>query len=66
MENRETIRALAHSLRIAGVDQNTGLNVSLRLRRPGKAEQMIAWIEQNPEATPEKICEKSRELAREK
>ena len=62
MEKRDTIRALAHCLKLAGVDKTTALNISLRVRRPGGAEQMMAWIEQNPNATVGEICEKSSEI----
>lgn len=64
MEKQDTIRALAQCLKLAGVDKTTALNISLRVRRLGGAEQMMAWIEQNPGATPSEICVKSREIHR--
>ena len=64
MKKEDTITRLARSLKVAGVDKETGITISLRLRRPGKAEQLIEWLEQNPSVTPEEICKKSRELAK--
>ena len=64
MENKVIITELAKKLKMAGVDKETGITVSLRLRKPGKAEAMIDWLEKNRTATPEEICRKSRELAK--
>ena len=64
MENEEIIKRLAYALKDAGVDKDTGVNISLRLRKPGKAEQLLEWMEQNKTATPEEICQKSREIAK--
>ena len=62
--NEETIKRLAYALKDAGVDKDTGVTISLRLRKPGKAELLLAWLEQNPTSTPEEICQKSREIAK--
>ncbi len=64
MDKKDTIQELAHSLKLAGVDRDTALTISLRVRHPDGAEQLMAWIEQNPEATPIEICVKSREIHR--
>ena len=61
-EKRKTIRALAHYLKLAGVDRDTALNISLRVRRPGGAERMMAWMDLHPEATVDEICDKSGEI----
>lgn len=63
-KKEETITRLAQLLKAADVDRDTALTVSLRLRKPGKAEQMIEWLEQNKVVTPEEICAKSREIAK--
>ena len=65
MEQRETIRELAHYLKTANVDKDTAVNISLRVRKFGQAERMIAWLKQNKTATVEEICAKSREIHRE-
>ena len=64
MKTEDTITSLFRHLKAAGVDGETALTISLRLRKPGKAEQMVKWLEQH-KATPKEICEKSREIARE-
>lgn len=66
MKKEETITTLARKLKEAGVDRDTALNVSLRLRNPGKAEKMIEWLVQNKTATPMEISDKSAEIARAK
>ena len=60
----DTITRLARALKAADVDYDTALNISLRLRRPGKAEKLISWLEENKTATPEEISDKSAEIAR--
>ena len=64
VKQEETIKRLAQLLKDAGVDYDTAFITSLRLRRPGKAEQMIEWLERNRSATVEEICEKREEIAR--
>ena len=64
MKKEDTITRLAQLLKAADVDRDTALNVSLRLSKPGKAEQMIDWLEQHKAATPVEICVKSREMAK--
>lgn len=63
--NEDTITRLARALKAVDVDRGTALNISLRLRKPGKAEEMISWLEQNKTATPEEICLRSRAIAKE-
>ena len=62
MTKQETIRKLAHKLKQAGVDKETGVTLSLMVRRPRGAEQLMAWIEQNPKAAHEEIFDKAREI----
>jgi hypothetical protein len=62
-EKEITIMKLARLLKSAGVDRDTALNISLRLRAPGKAEQMIEWLEAHKTATPEDISKLSSEMA---
>lgn len=64
MEQKDTIRELAHMLRLAGIDKEDGITLSLMVRRPGGAEQLMDWMEMNPEASVEKIYEKAREIHR--
>ena len=61
MANRETVSRLAQLMKAAGVDRDTALNISLRLRHPGLADQLIDWMEKN-KATPVEICEKALEI----
>ena len=59
---RETIRQLAHKLKQAGVDKETGVTLSLMVRRPGGADQLMNWMEQNPRAPLEALYDKAREI----
>jgi hypothetical protein len=45
-----------------GVDYHTGHNISLRV--VGKTQEMVDWLEKNPEASVAEMCQKSRELHR--
>lgn len=58
-----TITKLAQLLKTAGVDKDTALNISLRLRHPGMAEQMIEWLDAHKESTPAEISQQSRKIA---
>jgi hypothetical protein len=65
MEMKDTsIAQLATLMKAAGVDRETALTISLRVRKDEKRAQMIKWMEENPTATPPEICRKSREVAR--
>ena len=57
------ITHLAGMLKAAGVDRDTALNISLRVRK--NPEQMIAWLEQHKSATSEEISDKSAEIQKE-
>lgn len=59
-----TIIKLAQCLKNAGVDRDTALNVSLRLRSQGNAEQMIARMEKNTGVAVDDICRISRKISR--
>lgn len=43
-----------------GVDYHTGRNISLMVRRV--TETMVAWLEENPEASVEEMVAKAMEL----
>jgi len=61
-EKRNTISELVHKLRLAGIDMETGITISLMLNQPGEAEQLMAWMDLNPEATVEDIGDKTLEI----
>ena len=56
----EAIAELAQILSSRGIDYDTARNISLRVRRTTR--EMIAWLEENPDASAEEMCIKSREL----
>ena len=62
MTKNETIRQLAQKLKLAGVDKETRVTLSLMVRRPGGAEQLIDWMAQNPKAPLESLYDKVREI----
>lgn len=62
MEDRSAIRELAKRLKAARVDQETGVSISLMVREGARREQLMAWMEENPQATPAEICKKARAL----
>ena len=64
MQSDDVITQLGRRLKAAGVDLETALTISLRVRRPGGAEQMIEWLDKNPGATLYEICVKSDEIGR--
>jgi len=59
---KATIKALMVALKKARVDGGTALTISLMLNQPGEAEQLMAWMDLNPEATVEEICDKTGEI----
>lgn len=61
---KKRIEHLARLMKAHGVDRDTALNVSLRVRKEEAREQMILWLEQNPTATPDEISQKSRDVAK--
>lgn len=56
----DAIKKLATILHSRGVDYDTGLNISLRVQF--STQRMIDWLEENPDASVEEMCQKSREL----
>ena len=62
MMKHETIQQLARKLKQAGVDKETGVTLSLMVRRPGGAEQLMEWMEQNPAAPLQSLYDKAREI----
>ena len=58
----ETIRQLARMLKQAGLDKESGVTLSLMVRRPGGAERLMDWMSQNPNAAHEKLFAKAREI----
>ena len=57
-----SIRRLAILLKEAGVDRDTALNTSLRVRKATDRAQMIEWLEENRSATPIEISRMSRRI----
>ena len=66
MDEQQQISALAKKLKERGVDQQSGLIISLEMRKGNKRARLMQWMEDNPEATAEEIMEKSSELYDEK
>ena len=58
-EKEMSIKRLAVLLKEAGVDRDTALNISLRVRKDTDRAQMIEWLETNHSATPDEISEMS-------
>ena len=54
------ISALALLLKERGVDRDTALNISLRVRRD--PSEMVDWLNANPDASPEEICRQARRI----
>lgn len=59
---KATIRTLMQALKRAGMDGESAVTISLMVRRPGGAEQLMNWMSQNPKATHEEIFDKTREI----
>lgn len=66
MEERQEIRKLARALKARGVDKDSGVIISLQVRKDGKRDRLLQWMADNPEATPSEIMEKARLLHRER
>ena len=56
------IGELARLLKLAGVDKETALNISLMVRTQRNNRKMVAWMEANQEATAHEICKTAREI----
>lgn len=61
-EKEISIKRLAILLKEAGVDRDTALNISLRVRKDTERAQMIEWLEDNSSATPIEISRISRTI----
>lgn len=61
-EKEISIKRLAILLKEAGVDRDTALNISLRVRKDTDRAQMIEWLEDNRSATPIEISRISRTI----
>ena len=61
-----SIEALGRMLKEKGMEMETAVNTSLRVRKGDKRERLMRWVEANPQVTVNDILEKSRELQKEK
>ena len=61
-EKEISIKRLAILLKEAGVDRDTALNISLKVRKDTDRAQMIEWLEDNRSATPIEISRMSRTI----
>ena len=64
MTESELRLKLSSLLKKRGVDEHSAVVVSMRTRRLGDGEKMLAWLEENKNATVAEICEKAREIDR--
>ena len=58
----DPIVELGQKLKAAKVDIDSAVIVSLLVREGDRREQLMAWMEENPQATPTEICKKARAL----
>ena len=58
----DPIVELGQKLKAAKVDIDSAVIVSLLVREGDRREQLMAWMEENPQATPAEICKKARAL----
>ena len=58
----DPIIELRRKLKEARVDRETAVSISLMVREGDRRKQLMAWMEENPQATPTEICKKARAL----
>ena len=58
----DPIVELGQRLKAAKADIDSAVIVSLLVREGDRREQLMAWMEENPQATPAEICKKARAL----
>ena len=58
----DPIIELGRKLKEARVDRETAVSISLMVREGDRREQLMAWMEENPQANPAEICKKARAL----
>ena len=58
----DPIVELGQKLKAAKVDIDSAVIVSLLVREGDRREQLMAWMEENPQANPAAICKKARAL----
>ena len=58
----DPIVELGQKLKAAKVDIDSAVIVSLLVREGDRRKQLMAWMEENPQATPTEICKKARAL----
>lgn len=58
----DPIVELGQKLKAAKVDIDSAVIVSLLVREGDRREQLMAWMEENPQANPAEICKKARAL----
>ena len=57
-----TVKKLAKQLNAHKVSYETAIGIIVRVNAPPNANQMLEWLEQNPNATPKECCRMSRKL----
>lgn len=60
--SREAVREIFELLNRIGMDDETALTLSLRVRRAEHQPKMLEWLRANPDATPMEAVLKSREI----
>ena len=58
----DPIVELGQKLKAAKVAIDSAVIVSLLVREGDRREQLMAWMEENPQANPAEICKKARAL----
>ena len=66
MEERQEIRKLAKALKARNVNEQTGVIISLQVRKDGKRDRLMRWMEENPDATADEIEDKALAMYLEK
>ena len=61
--NETAQREMARRLARLGVDMQTALTISCRVRRPEHEEEMLKWLRENPDADPMAAVLAAREIA---
>ena len=60
--DRSAVREIFALLDKIGMDDETALTLSLRVRRAEHQPKMLQWLRENPDATPMEALRKSREI----
>ena len=62
-EEREAIRTLGRMLKARGINKEKAIDISMMVRKGDKRDRLIEWMEKNPNATAEDICNKGLDLS---